>query len=474
MTAEADRAVLVGLLREEWRLHSRLFGGARFGAFPVLMAALAGGAIWLLESAGPTLGSIVAGLHALVFVFGLHTGSIGFVGRDAIRNVLGDVTLLVFVSRTLPVSPRRLLGLFLVKELVYYSGLFLLPLTVAVVPTAGPAFLPRAPLLWLTLVATFLLGVSTTLLAIALSSRGRPGRAAAVAAGLVLAAAWLAGIDPVDFTPYALYAQPSVTTALATAGPIAALAGLGLGLYDPAYRRPARTARRRFDRWRRRLGDRDGLLTKTLLDVARSSGGLWKVVFSGAVLFAVVAFLVRLVETVTGVEPSTGVSFGALLGLTAFTTYNWLTQFDAPEDYLVLPVGVADVFAAKFRAFLVLGLPVGIGFLGLAVAALGARPVEVVVGLVLVVGIELYLLGLTVYLAGFDPNEFLFDTVLFAAFGGAVALVLVPVLIVGFVLAPLGAGLAAATGAVGLVAGGLGLGLFRRAVPKWEAAIAGG
>ena len=472
--AGADRAVLVGLLREEWRLHSRLFGGARFGAFPVVMAALAGGAIWLLESAGPSLESIVAGLHALVFVFGLHTGSIGFVGRDAIRNVLGDVTLLVFTSRTLPVSPRRLLGLFLVKELVYYSGLFLLPLTVAVVPTAGPTYLTRAPLLWLTTVATFLLGVSTTLLVIALSSRGRHGRAAAAAGGLALAAAWLAGVDPVGFTPYALYARPSAATAVAGAVPIVALAGRGLGLYDPAYRRPARTAPRRFDRWRRRLGDRDGLLTKTLLDVARSSGGVWKVGFSGAVLFAVVAFLVGLVETVTGVEPSTGVSFGALLGLTAFTTYNWLTQFDAPEDYLVLPLDVADVFAAKFRAFLVLGLPVGIGFLGLAVAAFGARPVEALVGVLLVAGIELYLFGLTVYLAGFDPNEFLFDTVLFAAFGGAVALVLVPVLIVGFVLAPLGTGLAAATGTVGLVAGGLGLGLYRRAVPKWEAAVLGG
>ncbi|MFW5949629.1 MAG: hypothetical protein ACOCSD_08535, partial [Halolamina sp.] len=108
---ERDGTVFREMLREEWRLHSELLGGGRFGAFPLLIVALVAGAVWLLDVTGTDPGAVVAGMHALAFVFGLHTGSIGFVGRDAVGNVLGEVTLLVFSARTLPLSQARLLGL---------------------------------------------------------------------------------------------------------------------------------------------------------------------------------------------------------------------------------------------------------------------------------------------------------------------------------------------------------------------------
>jgi len=136
------RRVFVEMLREEWRLHSRLFRGSHFSLFPVFICLLVGGAAKLLAVTGTEPKTVFAGLHALVFVFGLHTGSLGFVGRDALRNLLGDVTLLVFSARTLPLSQNTLLGLFVVKDSVYYAVLFLLPISLgtvlAVHGVAGP------------------------------------------------------------------------------------------------------------------------------------------------------------------------------------------------------------------------------------------------------------------------------------------------------------------------------------------------
>ena len=467
-TSSVTRRVFVGMLREEWRLHARLFGGARFGAFPLFVAAIAAGATWLLAYTGTEIPAIVAGLHALVFVFGLHTGTIGFVGRDAIRNLLGDVTLLVFTSRTLPASPRRLVAIFLAKDAVYYAGLFLLPLSVAVAAVAGVGFLPRLPLLWLTTTGTFVLGVLVTFALVGLG--GRRATAAAVATGgLLLGAWWFSGFDPTSLSPVGVYRAPGLVTALAGFLPIPVLAAAGVAVYDPTDRRPSRTSEARFSDWRERLRDDDGLLTKSLLDVARSSGGIWKVVFSGGVLFAVTAFLVGVVEQLTGVSPSAGVSFGALLGLTAFTTYNWLTQFDSPDAYRQLPVPTAAVFRAKFRAFLILGVPTALAYYALAAAWLGGPVTELAAGALLAAGVLLFLFGLTVALAGFEPNEFLFDTVLFAAFAAAVSLGLVPVLIVGFVLAPLGPTLLAGVVGWGVVLAVVGLLLYRRSVPKWTA-----
>jgi len=123
------------------------------------------------RSGGTDPAATVAGVHALVALFGIQTGSAGLIGADAMRDLLGDRTLLVFSARTLPLAPRRLIGLFVLKDAGYYTALFLLPLSVALAPFVGV----RLPLLWLSLSATFALGLALALLAIALSTRGVPG-----------------------------------------------------------------------------------------------------------------------------------------------------------------------------------------------------------------------------------------------------------------------------------------------------------
>lgn len=466
MAGTLSRRLFVEMVREEFRLHARLFGGRRFAAFPLFVALVGAGAVRLLVEAGIEPEATTAGFHALVFAFGLHTGSIGLVGRDAMRDLLGDLTLLVFSARTLPLSSRRLLGVFLVKDAVYYAALFLAPLSIGFV-AVGLGL--HVALLWATITATFLLGIAVTMAAIALSTRGAPGWSVllglAVAAGL----AWTAGVDPVGFTPYAVYESPELGAVVRAVVPIVALSALGIATYDATVTSPSRTAENAFDTWRERLWfDADGLVAKSLLDVARSSGGFTKVPFSAGILFLVSVAMVDLAGNVAGVDPSIAVSMGAILGLTAFTTYNWLTQFDALGIYLLYPISLGAVFRAKFRAFLVLGLPTALGYFAIAVAWRGGPVGEIAVGALLVVGLQLYLFGLTVYLAGFRPNEFLFDTVLFAAFTAAVAAGIVPVLIVGFVLAPVDAVALAALAALAVVLGGAGVGLYRLAVPRWR------
>ncbi len=274
------------MLREEWRLHSSLFGGRRFAAFPVFVLLLSTGSVAALTAVGTDFGRVIAGFHALVFAFGLHTGSIGLVGRDAQRNVLPTGTLIVFSARTLPLSLRRLIGLFLLKDAVYYAALFLLPLTVGVAPAVatGDLALVAIPVLWGSATATFVLGVTVTFAGVALSTRGAPGGLVAAVLAAVAGLLWVAS-DLLAYTPYGLYAGTPGLAALGTGLTLAALLAVGFLAYDPTYESPARSARG-FRAWRTRLGG-DALLVKSVLDVRRSSGGLFKLVFSGGVLFAV-------------------------------------------------------------------------------------------------------------------------------------------------------------------------------------------
>ena len=472
MNGGLNRRLFVGMLREEWRLQANLFGGARFAAFPLFVLALGAGAVWLLTTtAVATVDTLLLGVHALVFAFGLQTGTTVFLGQDAARNLLGDMTLLVFTARTLPVSQRRLLGIFLAKDAVYYSGLFMVPMALSFAPavTAGLLAATDVALLWATATTTFLLGVTVTFAGIAIGTRGVSGRVVAVALALGTAGAVVAGVDLVQYTPYGVYTGASVVETTVVLAAIPLLATLGIAAYDPNYSKPARTAGDVYGRWRDRLPFRDDAVTaKTLIDVSRSSGGLFKIVFSGTILLAVGVFLLELAGEIATVDPAPGVTLGAILGLSAFTTYNWLTQFDDVDEYRLYPLEVGDVLRAKRRAFLLVSIPSGVAFYGVAIAWQFSTIPDALTGLVVHVGLQVYLFGVTVYLAGFSPNEFLFDTVLFAAFTLAVAAPVVPIVVAGFVVSAgtpaVLAGIAVGGGVL-VLAGGV---LVRRAAPKWE------
>lgn len=488
--ASLTRRLFVEMLREEWRLHTDRFGGGRLAGFPLLIAGLTAGTTLAFVWSGTDPETIRTGAIALVFVFGLHTGSIGLVGRDALANIFGELTLLVFSARTLPISQGRLLAVFVCKDVVFYALLFLGPLAVGLVPvllaiTAVPAgsstlaalaslspsallaVVPTALWLWAALLATFALGLGTTLAVLGLVGRGRAGAALAAGVFVVGLVAAAVGVDLAAYTPLGLVPTPTPAALGGTAGLLLALFGLAAATFDVTSRRPARQAAPAFRRWNRRLGE--PITTKTLLEVHRSAGGFGKLVFSALLLFVVTAGLVDLAGRITGVAPSVGVSFGAILGLSGFTTYNWLTQFDDIETYLPHPVGIERVFAAKSRAFVLLGPPVGLAFYALALAWRGSPLGEALVGAVVLVGVTGYIFGTTTYLTGLSPNEFLFDPALFGRFGLAMIVPLVPILVVAFALTPLSTRLLAAVGTLGVVLAVVGVGLYRRSKPRWSA-----
>ena len=454
------------MLREEWRLHEELFGGPRFAAFPLVVVGLAAGGFELLRVTGTGFDAVLAGLHGLVFFFGLQVGTIGLVGRDALRDVLGDVTLLVFSARTLPVSWTRLLAVFLCKDLVYYAGFFLAPLALAAVPSALRAGVAPAAvaLFWLTLVGTFALGTTLSLTLAGLATRSKLAVVVPVAAltvGIVTV-----GFDVVAYTPYALYRTPTPGSALRGFAPVVAFAILGPLLFEPVEGRAQRTSPGRFSRLRGLLADEHGFTTRALLDVSRSSGSLWKVLFSMGVLYGVTALLLGQITAATGLEPSPGIAFGTLLGLGAFTTYSWVTQFDDAGEYRRQPASLGTVFAGKRRAYLLLSVPAGLCYLAVATIWYPARGLAV--GVLVLPLVATYVFGVTAYVAGLSPTELLFDTVLFLGFGAALAAVAVPLLVAALVYPTAPA--ATTGGALALSAGAAAVGwlLTGRAGPRWE------
>ncbi|WP_226007356.1 hypothetical protein [Natrinema salinisoli] len=467
----STRRLLAVLFREEWRLHTQLFGGWRFALFPFVIALLSvSGTVALVET-GTAPATVAGGLHVLAFGFGLYSGTAGFAGSDMLENVFGRLSLLLSSSTTLPLSRRRLLGAFLLKDGLFYAVAFVLPMALGSVAVDGLSATTPASvgLFWLSLCLVFGFGMAVTVALIAVRTRGTPPWAIGLAVGLAIVGGWATGsLEPLQRVLVPI--SGSVITVSGLAVGTLVVAGGSLLLYDPTYGRPSRTATDRFARISDALPIDDApLVTKSLLDLARSSGGVWKPFVSVSILLVLVAALVGVVDTITGIAPAPGIFFGGILGLSAFTTYNWLTQFDSLEAYLTYPVSIEDVFRAKRIAFVLVGAPtVAVPYLA-AVLWFEATLVDAAVGAVLLAGYGLYYYGLTVYIAGFDPNEFLFDAVRFATFTLGVAVALVPTLVAGFVVVPPSAELAVGLGLAGIGLGLVGLVLSSRAGPRWDA-----
>ncbi|GAB3686303.1 hypothetical protein GCM10028857_18160 [Salinarchaeum chitinilyticum] len=467
-----NRALFGAMLREEWRLHVRLFGGWRFAAFPVVVATLSASAVAALAWAGVDVAVAIAGLHALVFAFGLQTGSMGLVAQDALERVLGEISLLLSTWHHLPLSRSKMIAAFLLRDLVYYTGLIFLPLAVAFVPAGmlyDDALLAAAPKLAVSLPATFALGLATTTAIIALVQRGVSGKLLAVGVLAAVGAGIWSGLPIAAASPYGLYADPSLLAVAGTTIGIAVTATVGftgLGRSDP---RPARTREPALGALADRIGDDRGLVARSLLELSRSAGGLGTVAFSATVLLAVAGGVVALVSRIGGVDPQAGLTFGPLLGLSAFTSYNWLTTAADAPSYRRFPLSIGDVIAAKRRALALVGLPVGVAALLVALVWLGTTPTDAALGVLLFVGVHQYVGGLTAVLAGLQPNEFLFDTLLFTAFGAAVLVPVAPLLVVGLVVPSPGAALLAGVAVTAIALGAIGTVLGRRAGPRWEA-----
>lgn len=458
------RELFVGMVREEWRMNAREFGPVRFAAFPLVGALVSLFSVWGLVAFGVDGSRIVAGMHALVLVFGVQTGLVGLIGGDAVGKRRDDVTLVLSAPRTLPYSSFAVLSVYFLKDVVYYSAHFLVPFSVAVLPAAPPGAdtLGLVALLWVSVAGTFLLGAGVAMAGIGAWSRGPVGRSAAVVAMLGLVGAWwLLGTDPVSLSPYAWFRSPSIGTAVGGFLPGAVLFVLGAAVYDLDGDRRDRIAEGKLRRIAAAVPcDRGPLVAKTLLDQSRTTGGTGKLVFSGGILAGTGLVMLVAVERVLGTSPSPAIVLGAVLGLSAFTTFNWLTVFDEPADYLTLPVDADDVVRAKFHAFLIAGLPLGSGAYGLAVVPFGVATGPAAVGGWLVVALHLFVFGLTVRLTGLSPDERLFDGVVFAAFSVGVVVALVPVLTVGLVVEQPGPSTLAGVALWGVGAAAAGLYLF--------------
>jgi hypothetical protein len=424
------------MLREEWRLHSTMFGSAGFALFPLLLTlfAAAGALMWPLFADVLPPETAVLLLEAGFLLAGMSVGAFGLFGREVMNRRFGQASMIAYSSRSLPVSEQAILAAFFLKDTVYYLCFWVFPFVAGLAiasPFAGVPALSVAKLL-LTLSLSFLLGLSLVFFLSTIYVHSPRALLAVLVLGVIATAllvsqpwAGTGALIP-TYTLYYHFSWPLLAGILLL---IIVPSALSIRFLKIEYPEETRRFPQALDRLTRALAwlPDPHLVAKDALDLTRSEGGAGKIVFSFLfpVMFIWIALFV-LARFIPSVDRL--MVFAILLGVVSSTIYNWVTEFDLFASYSFLPVGVGTVIRGKLASYALLNL---VSLAILVAAGLGTGEAGLLVpALLTFAAISFYAVAVTVLVGGLSPSVMLYNAKVYLPYLGLITPVLLFLLFV--------------------------------------------
>lgn len=435
--------IFKSMLKEEWRMHSNLFGNNGFSLFPVFIFLFTFFVSLVLPIFREifTYSQIALGMHYLFLLLGGMVGAFGLMGREFMNRRFGQASLIAYSSRTLPVSERLIFTNFLVKDIVYYFVLYVLPfiagfaLAVAFVPAGGFHFPVTLLILLLTLSLSFMIGLSLIFFLSTVYAHSGKLLTSGLLAGFSFLLFISGNLDSSSFyslPSLSFFLLPSKNQLLLSSLLIIVPSALSLLFLKVEFPQAKKSFPNSFTRLCGEFGSYRyaAFVAKDLLDLKRSEGGFGKLIFS----FLLPAVLIWMLLSALGtVLPAlnTLILFSLVLGVLSSSMYNWLTEYDIFASYAFFPLKVSDMIRSKLNSYLFLSL---VPLLLLVLLTLKKDPAVLLPALLLFIPISLYMVSILVYLTGLSPSINLYNGRTFALY----TLSVMPLLLVNVVLSMFG------------------------------------
>jgi len=407
--------LFTAMVKEEWRVHSTMFGSLSFALFPVMIFGIAFMGAFLIPLMQTTLpaGNLTLIVHANYLMLGIMVGGFGLLGNEVMNRRFGQASLLAYSARSLPLSEQFIFLNFVVKDTVYYFFLWVFPFGFGYVlasPFIGVS-LASALLLLLTLTLSFLFGLCAVFF---LSTVYAKSRTALWLVLLVLGVSWggftvITGMNPaLFFPPLLLNSTFSWLNLFVSCTVLVLLFAVAILLFNPEsvgsakiYKDSLAPLMRRF-----KFMPNPPLTAKDTIDLYRSGSMIGQTIFSLLLPLAVIWFFLSLLGPYF---PPHGLLFifAITTGIIASTMYTWVTMFDSFGPYACLPVAVSTLITSKLTTFSILQLIPAV-FIAV-VAILSGEVAYLIPSVVLGVAVSFYAVGVMTWLCGLSPNVLVYD-----------------------------------------------------------------
>lgn len=435
--------IFKSMIKEEWRMHSNLFGSGSFALFPVFIFLFTFFVSLVLPVFREifTDAQIAFGMHYFFLLVGGMIGAFGLMGREFMNRRFGQASLIAYSSRTLPVSQREIFANFLVKDIAYYFVLYILPfiagfaLAAELVPAGNFQSPENLFILLLTLSLSFIIGLSLVFfLSTVYAHSGKLLLLGlfAVSISLLFVSGNLSSNVFYSLPSLSFFLNPSRTQLLLSFVLIIVPSSLSLIFLKVDYPQTKTSFSNSFSRLCGYLGSYKyaAFVAKDSLDLKRSEGGLGKVIFSFLLPVALIWMLLSALENVIPTL-DTLTLFSLVMGVLSSSMYNWLTEYDIFASYAFFPLRVSDMIKSKLNSYLVLNL---VPFILLTLLTLKKEPEALIPSLLLFLSISLYMVSVLVYLTGLSPSINLYNGKNFALYAVSV----MPLLMVNIILSMFG------------------------------------
>lgn len=407
--------LFVAMMKEEWRVHSTMFGSLSFALFPFMIFGIAFMGSFLVPLMQTTVpaGSLTLMIHGSYLMLGIMVGGFGLLGNEVMNRRFGQASLLAYSARSLPLSEKFIFTNFVIKDTVYYFFLWVLPFGLGYLlatPWTGVP-LASALMLILTLSLSFLYGLCGIFFLSTVYARSK------VAFWLFLFACLadlgaiilITGANPaLLFPPLLISSAFTWTNLLVSCLLLAFLFGVSLWLFSPESVGSEKNYRDSFGPLMKRLSflPNPPLAVKDTLDLYRSGSMIGQTIFSFILPLAVIWFFLSLLGPFF---PPHGLLmiFAITAGVIASTMYTWVTMFDTFGPYACLPVAVSTLIESKLTTFAILQL-IPAAFIA-AVAVLAGEAAVLVPAVVLGLSVSFYAVAVMAWLAGLSPSVMVYD-----------------------------------------------------------------
>ncbi len=407
--------LFIAMLKEEWRVHSTMFGSLSFALFPVMIFGIAFMGAFLTPLMRTTMpsGNLTLIIHGSFLMLGIMVGGFGLLGNEVMNRRFGQASLLAYSARSLPLSEQFIFLNFVIKDTVYYFFLWVFPFGLGYIlasPFTGVS-LATALLLLLTLTLAFLFGLCSVFFLSAVYARSRPVLLVIV---LALGVGWgslaaLTGPNPaLFFPPLLLNSAFSWVNLLVSCAVLVLLFAIAIVLFDPESVGSEKIYKDSFARLMRKFSflPNPPLSAKDTIDLYRSGSLIGQTIFSFLLPLAVIWFFLSLLGPFF---PPHGLLFifAITTGVIASTMYTWVTMFDSFGPYACLPVAVSTLITSKLTTFSVLQV-IPAAFIAI-VAILSGEAAFLIPAVVLGVSVSFFAVGVMAWLCGLSPSVLVYD-----------------------------------------------------------------
>jgi len=414
--------ILKIMIKEEWRLHTSLFGKFMFAFFPILILIGA----FIISLFLPFIQTIMStkqllqSAHYLFIFFGVSIGSFGLMGREVLNRRFGQASLIAYSSRSLPISERKIFLNFLIKDIFYYVFLWILPIILGL--TISTIFIQVNTISMLlasgTLILSFLIGLSIVFFLSTLYAHSSKILL------IVLLFTFIFLIFSMNYfnfeinsfiLPYSLYYYPTTTKILFIIGLILIPSALSLIFLKVDYPEKKKQYKNLLTSLSKKLkfSKYSYFIAKDFLDLKRSEGGVGKVIFTflfpiGLTWLFLHIFL-ELIPTIKAI-----MIFAIFLGIVSSSIYNMLTAFDTFNPYMFLPIKVSTIIKSKLVSFMLINL---ISLIILILATISMDQLSYFfAALCSFLTISIYSLSMTIYFAGLHPTILFYNSKIFSQY----------------------------------------------------------